>query len=262
VGVTQVTWTNSAGGSGTASGTTAWSATVSLQSGSNVLTATARDAAGNTVSASLTVTYIPSPPPPGSIAVSPASVALTTVAGQVPASQAVTVTVPNGGLFSTYDSATFYDSSTCYSGTGKSCPSGTVVPIVPITGNVQSLPPGTYSAPLTVSSSGYADVLVPVVLTVTATPPPPPPTDTTPPSDIQVTAVSKSNGMLTLSGTARDNVGVSKVTWTSNRGGSGMASGSATWSFTVPLKPGQTTFSITAWDAAGNNRTETITVKR
>ncbi len=48
VAVTQVTWTNDRGGSGTASGTTSWSASgIVLQSG-NVLTVTARDAAGNT----------------------------------------------------------------------------------------------------------------------------------------------------------------------------------------------------------------------
>src|SRR6185295_12714535 len=58
VGVTQVTWSNGAGGSGTATGTTSWSATgIALQPGTNVLTVTARDAAGNTSTAALTVTY-------------------------------------------------------------------------------------------------------------------------------------------------------------------------------------------------------------
>ena len=47
VGVTQVSWVNNRGGSGTATGTTAWSAGIALQSGSNLLTVTARDAAGN-----------------------------------------------------------------------------------------------------------------------------------------------------------------------------------------------------------------------
>lgn len=60
VGVTQVTWSNSLGGSGAASGTTSWSANnVSLQTGSNILTVTARDAAGNTNTDVLTVTYNP-----------------------------------------------------------------------------------------------------------------------------------------------------------------------------------------------------------
>src|SRR4029077_11454783 len=58
IGVTQVTWSNSQGGSGTATGTTSWSASgIALQSGTNVLTVTARDAAGNTGTATLTVTY-------------------------------------------------------------------------------------------------------------------------------------------------------------------------------------------------------------
>src|SRR5438093_1302442 len=58
LGVTQVTWANDRGGSGTATGTTSWSASgIVLQSGSNVLTLTARDAAGNTASDTLTVTF-------------------------------------------------------------------------------------------------------------------------------------------------------------------------------------------------------------
>jgi len=60
VGVTSVTWTNSQGGSGTDSGTTSWTVSgLALQSGANVLTVTAKDAAGNTGIATLTVTYIP-----------------------------------------------------------------------------------------------------------------------------------------------------------------------------------------------------------
>jgi uncharacterized protein DUF4082/Big-like domain-containing protein/fibronectin type III domain protein len=56
IGVTQVTWANSRGGSGTASGTTSWTASgIALQLGTNVLTVTARDAAGNMATASLTV---------------------------------------------------------------------------------------------------------------------------------------------------------------------------------------------------------------
>ncbi len=64
-GVTQVTWANDRGGSGTASGTASWSASgIILQSGTNVLTVMARDAAGNTGTDALTVSYTPPPPPP------------------------------------------------------------------------------------------------------------------------------------------------------------------------------------------------------
>ena len=75
-GVTQVSWSNSLGGSGTASGTTSWTATVSLSSGSNVITVTARDEAGNTGTDTLTVTYAAASVLT-TIAVTPASASIT-----------------------------------------------------------------------------------------------------------------------------------------------------------------------------------------
>jgi hypothetical protein len=63
-----VSWSNDRGGSGTCSGTTSWSASgISLLSGANVITVTARDAAGNTRTDTLTATYTPpdtTPPTP------------------------------------------------------------------------------------------------------------------------------------------------------------------------------------------------------
>jgi hypothetical protein len=57
VGVTRVTWSNSRGGSGTAAGTTNWTANgITLQPGSNVLTVTAQDIAGNIGIARMTAT--------------------------------------------------------------------------------------------------------------------------------------------------------------------------------------------------------------
>ena len=64
LGVTQVTWTNARGGGGTATGTTSWTADgIVLQAGANVLTVTARDAAGNIGTATVTVTFSDSTPP-------------------------------------------------------------------------------------------------------------------------------------------------------------------------------------------------------
>ena len=58
--VTSVSWTNSRGGSGTCSGTTTWSNSgIALSSGENIITVTAKDAVGNTATATLTVTYTP-----------------------------------------------------------------------------------------------------------------------------------------------------------------------------------------------------------
>ncbi len=66
VGVTQVSWSNNRGGSGTASGTTTWSvASVNLLTGDNIITVTARDAANNTASDVLTVSYNPGGGTPG-----------------------------------------------------------------------------------------------------------------------------------------------------------------------------------------------------
>jgi glucose/arabinose dehydrogenase len=60
VGVTSVTWDSSSGANGTATGTTSWSvAGIPLAFGTNVLTVTARDAAGNPSTDVLTVTYTP-----------------------------------------------------------------------------------------------------------------------------------------------------------------------------------------------------------
>ena len=60
VGVTSVSWSNSRGGSGSCSGTTSWSKSgITLSSGQNVITVTARDAAGNTATDTLTVTVVP-----------------------------------------------------------------------------------------------------------------------------------------------------------------------------------------------------------
>ena len=69
VGVTQVSWANDRGGSGTATGTASWSVSgIALSSGANVLTVTARDAAGNTSIDTLTVTYTPPAPGGGLVA--------------------------------------------------------------------------------------------------------------------------------------------------------------------------------------------------
>ena len=55
VGVTSVKWSDGYGNTGQATGTTAWSATVPLLSGTNVITIRAYDAAGNSGWRSLTI---------------------------------------------------------------------------------------------------------------------------------------------------------------------------------------------------------------
>lgn len=84
-------------------------------------------------------------------------------------------------------------------------------------------------------------------------------TITKPASGTTTTSVST-----TLSGTASDDVGVTRVSWTSDRGGSGSQNFNAAtvnWSFTgVPLQSGGNTFMVTAQDAAGNVHSAQVTV--
>ncbi|MBI2471289.1 MAG: carboxypeptidase regulatory-like domain-containing protein [Planctomycetes bacterium] len=57
-GIKTVTWSNSNGGNGTASGTTGWTiSNISLASGDNVITVTATDNAGNSTTDKITVKY-------------------------------------------------------------------------------------------------------------------------------------------------------------------------------------------------------------
>lgn len=66
-GISQVTWSNAlTGANGTATGTTNWTATVPLAPGSNVITITVEDAAGNPTTSTITMDFAgaPSTPPP------------------------------------------------------------------------------------------------------------------------------------------------------------------------------------------------------
>jgi len=81
---------------------------------------------------------------------------------------------------------------------------------------------------------------------------------TAPTSDIAYTTQSRS---LTLQGSAWDNVGVTLVTWTNSRGGSGIATGTTDWTASgIVLRRGWNLVTVTAVDAAGNEATTTLSV--
>ena len=155
VGVTRVTWSNDRGSSGNANGTTSWNTgNINLQSGSNVITVRAYDAAGRYGTDTLTVTY----------------------------------------------------------STGTS--SDTVAPSI------------TISSP------------------------------TTDPSH------TTSSGTLSLGGSASDNVGVTQIIWSNDRGGSGTLPGATSWSVNgITLQSGSNVITVRAYDAAGNASViDTLTV--
>jgi hypothetical protein len=105
-----------------------------------------------------------------------------------------------------------------------------------------------------------------VTTTTTTTTPTTGTGDTTPPaltiSMPSSTSVSTSASSLAFSGTATDNVGVKTVTWATNTGGSGTASGTTQWSATVPLLVGSNTVTVRASDAAGNIGWRSVVVTR
>jgi hypothetical protein len=83
-------------------------------------------------------------------------------------------------------------------------------------------------------------------------------TITSPTSDPILTTGGTS---LTLAGIASDNVAVTQVTWSNNRGGSGTATGTTTWTTgPIALSNGQNILTVIAWDAADNTSTATLAV--
>jgi hypothetical protein len=245
VGVTQVTWANNRGGSGTASGTTAWSVSnLALQAGANILTVTARDAAGNAQTDSLTVTFTDATQPAVTIT-SPTS--NTTLSVSTP-------TLALGGTAS--DNVGVTQVSWVNNRGGSGTASGTTA------WSVASITLLSGSNVLTVTARDAAGNTQIDTLTVTYTP------DATQPlvtitSPTSSSTRSQIGSTITLGGTASDNVAVTQVSWANNRGGSGNASGTTSWSTgTITLQTGSNVLTVTARDAAGNSSTDTRTVTR
>ena len=66
---------------------------------------------------------------------------------------------------------------------------------------------------------------------------------------------------ISIGGTAFDNIGVTSVTWTNDRGGSGTCSGTTFWSSTgIVLYNGLNIITVTAHDAAGNAGDDFISI--
>lgn len=245
VGVTAVTWSTDRGSSGTASGTTNWTASsVALQGGANVVTVTARDAAGNLGRATLTVTYTP----PDTSAPTISILGPTSASSYNTTSSVVTL----GGTSSDNMGVTAVTWANNRGGSGFS--SGTSnwsVPSVALQGGSNVI---TMTAQDAAGNKGTA------VLTVNYTVP-----DTTLPV-VTITGPTSADTYATTSssfsigGTASDNVGVTQVTWQNSLGGSGTATGTTTWSAAMALQLGTNVITVTALDAAGNGSTDVLSV--
>ncbi len=246
VGVTQVTWTNNRGGSGAATGTSSWSVSgIALLSGSNIVTVTARDTAGNTGTATLTVTYNPSDTTPPTVTItSPTSSGSYTTTS-------TSLTIAGTASDNVGVTQVTWTNNRGGSGAATGTSSWSVPGIALLSG----------SNIVTVTARDAAGNTGTATLTVTYNP-----SDTTPPT-VTITSPTSSGSYtatstpLTIAGTASDNVGVTQVTWTNNRGGSGAATGTSSWSVSgIALLSGSNLVTVTARDAAGNSASSTITV--
>jgi hypothetical protein len=246
VGVTQVVWENSLGGSGTASGTSSWSVSaIALAEGVNTLTFTARDAAGNLGSRSLAVTY------------NPPDTAAPTVTLSTPTSDGSYVTESDTlmvtGTASDNVGVTqvVWENSSGGSGTASGTSNWSVSAIALVEG-VNTL---TFTARDAAGNLGSRS------LAVTYNPPDtaaPTVTLSTPTSDGSYVTESDT---LMVAGTASDNVGVTQVVWENTSGGSGTASGTSSWSVSaIALAEGLNTLTFTARDAAGNLGSRSLAV--
>jgi len=257
VGVTTVAWANAANRtSGTATGTSSWSKSgISLASGSNTITVTASDGAGNTASDTLTVTYtapdttepaisITSPTAGSTYAATTGTISLSgTASDNVGVNRVAWANAANG----TSGIAT---GTTSWSVSAISLIEGSnnlAVTATDSTGNMTSATlTVTYSVPKTVTA---ADTTKPTVIIKTPT------TNTT---------YRTRSSSVKMAGTASDNVGITRVTWVNTANGArGTATGTASWSVSrITLKIGTNDLVITAYDAAGNASTDTLSVTR
>jgi hypothetical protein len=146
---------------------------------------------------------------------------------------------------------------------GTIAPGGSTTVIVSVNGNAILLAAGSYSDTVTFTNTtnGLGNTTRPVTLTLSGGGG----GDTTPPSITIVSpappSASTSTNPVTVSGTAGDNVGVTQVTWTNAAtGGTGIASGTTSWSASIPLAAGSNLITVTAKDAANNGGSATITI--
>jgi hypothetical protein len=146
--------------------------------------------------------------------------------------------------------------------TSPAAPSAPTTPTSPAAPTAPTTPTSP-AAPTTPTQPSQAQPTQP---TQPAQPAQPSGSDKTPPSlTVSVptaTIFSTTASSVTVSGTATDNVGVTSVQWSTSNGDSGTASGTTTWSASVPLLQGTNVVTVKAFDAAGNSAWRAVTVVR
>ena len=256
VGLSKVTWSTSNGIGGLAVGTANWNVSgIVLQSGLNQITLTVTNSVSRQASVTISVNYTP-------LANPPASTPVVTITSPTPASSYSTSksTIDLAGTVSDPVAVTQVAWVTDH-GTGGFASGSTNWSISGIT-----LQSGLNHIVITASdkSGSQASVTLGVTYTPGSSGTPPP---ATAPPVIQITSptsnatFSVANNLLNLAGTASDNVGISKVTWTTGNGAGGLANGTTNWTVSgIALQSGLNQITITAIDAGGRQTAVTLGV--
>jgi hypothetical protein len=238
-GVASVTWRTDAGASGTATGTTSWSApSIPLSPDRTVVTVTATDNLGNssfdivTINRDTTAPTIQITEPESTLVYD--GTWLTGTAADENGIREVRWSTSDGRSGGTYGPGTYWETSSISVGAG------------PLTITVTATDNAGNTASDTITVTGdHADPTLRV---------------TTPATD----TVTTSAATVSIAGTAADNHGVKAVTWWSTSGASGTADGQESWSVdSIPLNPTWATYVVvTVEDLVGRKRDTTITFYR
>ena len=82
-------------------------------------------------------------------------------------------------------------------------------------------------------------------------------------SPVGSTEMDTTDASVVLSGVAESDLGIYEVSWSNDRGDSGLASGTSSWKTgNIGLELGENVVTVTAEDTAGKTRTKTIKVRR
>lgn len=223
----------------------AFSTSVNLAVGSNVITVVAKDAAGNQTTITRTITRQAPVNTPPTVVIS------TPTAGQTFASGTTSVTLSGTATDDGTITALTYSLDGA-ANVALTLASGAYSQTVPIT-------PGTHSIVVKATDNGGLTTSVTVNFTVTFTA-----ADTTPPS-LSVTTpsadatVSNATATQSVVGVATDNVAVASVTV---NGQTQTVDGSGNFSTSIGLVVGANTITVVATDTSGNTRTVTRTITR
>ncbi|MBL8174323.1 MAG: matrixin family metalloprotease [Bryobacterales bacterium] len=250
-GAIQVTWANSRGGAGTATGYRPWTIpAIALQNGENLITITATDSAQTKAVQQTRITRETTSPPTSLFL----RIATPSTTGAHVADRSTLVVTGAAGPEGTI-SRILWTNSRGSGGSVAGTANWTTSPI--------ALEAGLNR--ITVTAMNLTGATVNATLDVQYTPPAPV-ADTNAPtllitSPLQ-SAISTTSPTITITGTASDNVSVKEIDYIGDGTRTGKATGTLDWRFDYSLLPGLNSIMIRAFDEAGNMSWRSLSITR